>query len=73
MALTEDQGEDYKQLWDISEKVIVPHRLAVDPKARGKGVALLLMKQAEKLSQVRGYDSIRCDTNNQNKGAQVSI
>jgi len=65
-ALTEDQGEDYKQLWDISIKAVVPHRVCVSPKARGKGAAKAFMMHAETLSRQRGYASVRVDTNSQN-------
>ena len=69
-ALTEDQGEDYKQLWDINIITVVPHRICVDPDCRGKGVCKLLLLQAEKLSIERGYPSVRVDTNSMNKAMQ---
>ena len=68
--LTEDQGEDYKQLWDINIITVVPHRICVDPDCRGKGVCKLLLLQAEKLSIERGYPSVRVDTNSMNKAMQ---
>ena len=69
-ALTEDQGEDYKQLWDITENAIVPHRLAVDPEAQGRGYAKALFEQAEVLARERSYYRVVGDTNSQNKRAQ---
>lgn len=65
-ALTEDQGEDYKQIWDISQVAVVPHRVCVAPEARGKGVAKAFMLHAEQLSRDRGYKSVRVDTNSVN-------
>ena len=69
-ALTEDQGDDYKQLWDISEIRVVPHRICVDPVYRGKGIAGKFMIQAELLAKERGYNSVRVDTNSENKAMQ---
>lgn len=63
IALTEDQGNDYKQLWDISETCIVPHRLCVDPTVRGKGIAKRLMDQAEAVAKERGYVEMCPQTN----------
>jgi GNAT superfamily N-acetyltransferase len=66
-ALTEDQGDDYKQIWDIDQKAVVPHRVCVNPEARGKGVAKAFMRHAEQLSRDRGYSSVRVDTNSENE------
>lgn len=65
-ALTKDQGEDYKAVWDVSIEAIVPHRLAVHPDCRGKGVAKALLGHAEILAKEMGISWIRVDTNTKN-------
>lgn len=65
-ALTTDQSPEYGDHLDISIPAIVPHRLAVSPRARGKGVASLLLQKAEQLALESGYDRIRIDTNKVN-------
>jgi GNAT superfamily N-acetyltransferase len=65
-AITEDQGDDYVQLWDITQVAVVPHRICVDPDARGRGVARAFMRKAEEIARERGYKSVRVDTNSQN-------
>jgi GNAT superfamily N-acetyltransferase len=69
-ALTEDSGDDYKQLWDISEIAVVPHRICVSVSARGLGVTKKFMRQAEVLAKERGHKSVRVDTNKQNGAMQ---
>ena len=45
-ALTTDQPPEYAEAgWDLSEKCIVPHRLAVSPSYQGKGIAAAIMKK----------------------------
>lgn len=47
-AITTDQDPEYSDAgWDINEKAIVTHRLAVDPDSQGMGIARALMEQAE--------------------------
>ena len=70
-ALTTDQDEEYAQAdWDVAEPALVTHRLAVDPLAQGKGVALALMEQAEKQAVARGLRALRVDTNSENAATQ---
>jgi GNAT superfamily N-acetyltransferase len=70
-ALTEDQDPEYAQVgFDINERAIVTHRLAVDPAFQGKGVAVALLQQAEQLALHRGIASLRVDTNSENKATQ---
>jgi len=57
-AITTDQGDDYAAVWDISQDAIVPHRLAVHPKAQGRGVAKSLLQKAEDLAVLRGFKSV---------------
>ncbi|MCC3153781.1 GNAT family N-acetyltransferase [Hymenobacter sp. BT770] len=70
-ALTMDQDEEYAQAdWDAAEPALVTHRLAVDPAAQGRGVALALMEQAEKQAVAQGLRTLRVDTNSENAATQ---
>ncbi len=70
-ALTEDQEPEYAQVgFDISQRAIVTHRLAVDPAFRGQGVAAALLTQAEHLAVERGIAYLRIDTNSENQITQ---
>jgi ribosomal protein S18 acetylase RimI-like enzyme len=70
-ALTQDQDAEYAQAdWDVSEPALVTHRLAVDPAAQGKGVALALMAAAENQAVAQGLKVLRVDTNSENAATQ---
>ena len=70
-ALTQDQDEEYAQAdWDVAEPALVTHRLAVDPAAQGKGVALALMAEAERQAVAQGLRVLRVDTNSENAATQ---
>lgn len=70
-ALTEDQEPEYAQVgFDISQRAIVTHRLAVDPAFRGQGIAAALLNQAEKLALERNVAFLRVDTNSENQVTQ---
>lgn len=70
-ALTQDQDEEYAQAdWDVAEPALVTHRLAVDPMAQGKGIALALMEQAEKQAAAQNLRVLRVDTNSENTATQ---
>ncbi|QJD80138.1 GNAT family N-acetyltransferase [Spirosoma rhododendri] len=70
-ALTEDQEPEYAQVgFDLIERAIVTHRLAVDPQFRGQGVAVALLQQAEQLALDRGIGYLRIDTNSENQITQ---
>ncbi|WP_310394455.1 GNAT family N-acetyltransferase [Hymenobacter sp.] len=70
-ALTTDQDAEYAQAdWDATEAALVTHRLAVDPGAQGKGVALALLEQAEKQALAQGLRVLRVDTNSENAATQ---
>ncbi|RTQ48562.1 GNAT family N-acetyltransferase [Hymenobacter gummosus] len=70
-ALTTDQDAEYAQAdWDATETAIVTHRLAVDPRVQGRGVAAALLEQAEQLARARGLCSLRVDTNSENQATQ---
>lgn len=65
-AITKEQGEDYAAAFDISKEAIVPHRLGVSIRARGKGVAKALLKQAEKIALDHSFQFVRIDTHRAN-------
>ena len=66
-AITTDQSDEYSDIgWDLQEKCIVPHRVAVDPVHRGKSIALRFMQTAEQLARDSGYKYVRVDTNVRN-------
>ncbi len=70
-ALTEDQEPEYAQVgFDLNERAIVTHRLAVDPAFRGQGVAVALLNKAEQLAHERGIRFLRVDTNSENQITQ---
>jgi len=70
-ALTEDQEPEYAQVgFDLSQRALVTHRLAVDPAFRGQGVAVALLTQAEQLALDRGISFLRVDTNSENQATQ---
>ena len=71
-AITTDQDPEYADAgWDITEKAIVTHRLAVNPSFQGKGVAKALMEQAENVARHAGTNILRVDTNSENKATQA--
>lgn len=71
-ALTHnDQDEEYGQAdWDVTEAALVTHRLAVDPAAQGRGVAVALLQQAEALARQQSLRVLRVDTNSENQATQ---
>ncbi|GAB4024529.1 GNAT family N-acetyltransferase [Spirosoma koreense] len=70
-ALTEDQEPEYAQVgFDLSQRAVVTHRLAVDPAFRGQGVAAALLNQAEQIALERGISFLRIDTNSENQVTQ---
>jgi GNAT superfamily N-acetyltransferase len=70
-AITTDQEPEYADIgWDINQQAIVTHRLAVNPKYRGKGIAVALLMQAEQEAINRGINTLRIDTNTSNHATQ---
>jgi len=71
-AITTDQDPEYADAgWDINEKAIVTHRLAVDPDCQGMGIAKKLMLQAEIVAKAAGTNILRVDTNSENMATQA--
>lgn len=70
-AITTDQDAEYAQVgWDLKETAIVTHRLAVSPDHQGKGIAVALLQQAEKVALDRQIPVLRIDTNSENEATQ---
>ena len=71
-AITTDQDPEYADAgWNINDKAIVTHRLAVDPDRQGMGIAKALMVQAEAVAKAAGITILRVDTNSENKATQA--
>ncbi|WP_338868242.1 GNAT family N-acetyltransferase [Spirosoma sp. SC4-14] len=70
-AMTEDQEPEYAQVgFDLNQRAVVTHRLAVDPSFQGRGIAAALLTQAEQLARDRGVQFLRIDTNSENQVTQ---
>ena len=70
-AITTDQEPEYAEVgWDINELAIVTHRLAVNPKHRGKGIAAALLTEAEREAIRRNIKLLRIDTNTANEATK---
>lgn len=71
IVLNEDQDKEYADLnWKyVSGKQLVIHRLCVDPKYQGMGIAKSLINFAEGFARDNNYKSIRLDAFTKNKAA----
>lgn len=71
ITLNEFQDEEYRTVpWQSeADKVLVVHRLAVDPRFQQKGVAGKLMDFAENKAAEENYAAIRLDTYSNNPAA----
>jgi GNAT superfamily N-acetyltransferase len=70
-AITTDQSSEYAEVgWDVTEKAIVTHRLAVSPRFRGMGIAAALLQQAEQVAINQEINILRIDTNTNNQATQ---
>ena len=71
-AITNDQDPEYADAgWDINEKAVVTHRLAVDPDRQGMGIAKALMEQAELVARASNITILRVDTNSENMATRA--
>lgn len=71
IAVTTGQDPEYGHAgWNVEEEGVLAHRLAVDPKFRGAGVAAALMRKAEEVAMERGIPTVRTDTSMENEAAQ---
>src|SRR6185312_2823724 len=70
IVLNEFQSPEYNSInWKFSGKVLVVHRLSVDPLMQGKGLAKKLMLFAHEFARKHGYESIRLDAFTKNPSA----
>ena len=69
VTLNDHQDEEYQSIpWKFSaQKVLVIHRLMVDPTFQNQGYAKQLMNFAEAFAKKQHYSSIRLDTYTKNK------
>ena len=69
IALSEEQEDEYKLInWKFDDgKILVVHRLVVNPKHQKQGYAQQLMDFAENYAVTNNYASIRLDAYSQNK------
>jgi predicted amidohydrolase/GNAT superfamily N-acetyltransferase len=67
--ISEEQEPEYETInWEFdNSKVLVIHRLVIDPKYQGKDYARKLMDFAEKFAKENNYSSIRLDAYSKNK------
>lgn len=72
ITLNEFQDEEYDHIpWLCPTGAnLVIHRLCVDPRHKGRGIATQLVKFAENHALEKGYGSIRLDTFSQNRRSQ---
>lgn len=59
--------------WKKDIPYAVIHRIAVEESVKGKGIASIIMKEAEKICLEKGIKSIRIDTHRDNKSMQKLI
>lgn len=69
ICINEEQEFEYKKIkWKYNQsKVLIIHRLVIDPKYQGKGYAKIVMDFVEKLAFDNNFSSIRLDAYSQNK------
>jgi ribosomal protein S18 acetylase RimI-like enzyme len=67
--ISEEQEIEYQTVsWEFNDsKILVIHRLVIDPKYQRKGYAKRLMDFAEKFANENNYSSIRLDAYSHNK------
>ena len=68
-TLMDDEYKPVKWLTPNKNNIYI-HRLAVDPKQQGQGIAQQLMNYAENYSKENNYSSVRLDTFSQNQRNQ---
>lgn len=71
IVLNEEQAEEYEALkWRYAfGKQLIIHRLCVDPRYQGKGIAKNLINFAENFAKSSSYEAIRLDAFTQNERA----
>jgi ribosomal protein S18 acetylase RimI-like enzyme len=70
VVINEDQSPEYSDVaWQYSGRVMVIHRLTIDPAFERRGLATRLMDFAEEAAACQGYACIRLDAFIQNPAA----
>ncbi len=71
VAVNEEQDPSYSSVsWSVNAgKVLVVHRLCIDPDQQGKGIAKALMRFVEQFALENKYGSIRLDAFSLNPAA----
>jgi ribosomal protein S18 acetylase RimI-like enzyme len=62
IVINEEQSPEYADVaWEYSGRVLVIHRLTIDPTYQRRGLAMRLMDFAEEIAVTEKYDCIRLD------------
>ena len=70
IVLNEDQSPEYADVpWKFSGRVLVIHRLTIDPTYQRRGLAMRLMDFAEEVAATDKYDCVRLDAFTRNPAA----
>lgn len=70
IVLNEEESHGYSDIaWTYPGRVLVVHRLVIDPEHQGRQLASRLMDFAEREAASKGYDAIRLDVSSQNPAA----
>ena len=70
IVINEDQSPEYADVpWKYSGRVLVIHRLTIDPTYQRRGLAMHLMDFAEEIAATENYDCIRLDAFTRNPAA----
>ncbi len=69
MTINEVAPDDYKNIeWSVNNsRILYMKRMAVHPLWQGKGIAEMLVEQAEKYAKDKGYGYLRLDTLSSNE------
>lgn len=70
IALNDSFSPEYNTLnWKMSGKALIIHRLSVDPKKQGEGIAKKCIRFAEEYAEKHQFNSIRLDAFSHNPAA----
>ena len=70
IVINSEESPEYQTIhWQHLGKVLVIHRLTIDPSFQRRGLASRLMEFAEQTAEMQGCDTIRLDVFQQNPGA----
>jgi ribosomal protein S18 acetylase RimI-like enzyme len=70
IVINEDQSPEYADVpWKYPGRVLVIHRLTIDPTSQRRGLAMRLMDFAEEMASAESYDCIRLDAFTRNPAA----